>query len=334
MVACPWPVNQSHRSTSSAGDEKNRPQKPTELAEPIPIRPAPERSDSFLPPHLRASATNVQVMPDIFQDTYKTSDPERGLNDYFSRQAIDHWIACSPALDSTHQQEQSFETKIAIGAQEGKDWLKRLELAAMGRRESLSDIRVISPDLALSGNIISATFNIPHSLKYRKGADWELTPRRGQSVLFDSFSYLSSDEAPWNHTVVAWTGEIEIPPDALSPPSTPPTTTVHLSALNHLSKPVPIDGDSAPPTPPLVDGLWIPKYDMLRLENQLSHNKRIKTVPVWLADDTDGHDDGIRLKGQARWRRYAEHDLYTLFHYKQHEPSDGRAHCISQTSRP
>ncbi|KAK4221456.1 putative glycosyltransferase [Podospora fimiseda] len=317
-------------AAASAVDDKNnsqKPQKPTELAPSIPIRPAPERSDSFLPPHLRASASNVPVTPDISQDTYK-SDPEGGPDGYFSRKVIDHAIASSPAPDSTLKQGQSFETKIAVGAQEGKDWLKRLEMAAMGRRESMSEIRAISPDLSLSGNIISATFNIPHSLKYRKGADWELTPRRGQSALFDSFSYLSSDEAPWNHTVVAWTGEIEIPPDALSPPSTPPTTTVHLSALNHLSKPVPIDGDSAPPTPPLVDGLWIPKDDMLRLESQLSHNKRIKTVPVWLADDTDGHDDGIRLKDQARWRRYAQHDLYTLFHYKQHEPSDGRAERV------
>ncbi|KAK3994362.1 putative glycosyltransferase [Cladorrhinum sp. PSN332] len=313
---------------TAAGDEKKQPQQPIELAEALPVRPPPARSDSFLPPHLRSSVTNVPVTPDISQDTYNTSDPETGPEGYFSRKAIDHAIASSPAPDVTLKDGQSFETKVAVGAQEGKDWLKRLGIAAMGRRESLSDIRAISPDLALSGNIISATFNIPHSLKYRKGADWELTPRRGQSALFDSFSYLSSDEAPWNHTAVAWTGEIEIPPDALSPPTTPPTTTVHLSALNHLSKPVPIDGDSAPPTPPLVDGLWIPKDDMLRLENQLSHNKRIKTVPVWLADDTDGHDDGIHLKDQARWRRYAEHDLYTLFHYKQHEPSDGRAERV------
>jgi len=154
----------------------------------------------------------------------------------------------------------------------------------------------------------------------------ELKPRRGQSALFDAFSYLSSDDSPWNHTVVAWTGEIETPPDALSPPSTPPGTTVHLGSLNVLSRPVPINGETAPPTPPLVDGLWIPHDDIQRLEHQLSHDKKIKTVPVWLADDADGHDeDGIRLKDQARWRRYAEHELYTLFHYKQHEPTDGRA---------
>lgn len=78
------------------------------------------------------------------------------------------------------------------------------------------------------------------------------------------------------------------------------------------------------PTPPIKDGLWIPKEDMDRLENQLLHDKKIKTVPVWLADDADGQDDGILLNDQSRWRRYAEHDLYTLFHYKTPVPSDGR----------
>ena len=154
-----------------------------------------------------------------------------------------------------------------------------------------------------------------------------MTPRRGQSALFDAFSYLSSDDAPWNHTVVAWTGEIDQPSE-LSPPNTPPNTTVHLRPLNELSKPVPIYGCKPPPTPPPVDGLWIPKEDMQRLESQLSHSKSLKTVPVWLADDVEGHEDGINLKDQARWRRYAEHDLYTLFHYKQHEPTDGRAERV------
>lgn len=64
---------------------------------------------------------------------------------------------------------------------------------------------------------------------------------------------------------------------------------------------------------------------MDNLEHQLSHSKGIRTVPVWLADENEIRDDGIHLKDQARWRRYAEHDLYTLFHYKQHEPTDGRA---------
>jgi trehalose 6-phosphate synthase/phosphatase len=50
------------------------------------------------------------------------------------------------------------------------------------RRESLSDIRAANPDLALSGNIISATFNTPHSFVYRKGGDWVCN----YSLRFDS----------------------------------------------------------------------------------------------------------------------------------------------------
>ena len=62
------------------------------------------------------------------------------------------------------------------------------------------------------------------------------------------------------------------------------------------------------------------------MEWQLSHDKKVKTVPVWLNDETEGvTDGGINLNDQSRWRRFAEHELYTLFHYKQHEPTNGRA---------
>ncbi|KAK0648106.1 putative trehalose-6-phosphate synthase/trehalose phosphatase [Cercophora newfieldiana] len=304
---------------------------------PSDARPNPlERSESSLPPHFRPSNYEVPVTPGITREAYdseETPTPIAGQSEqsgYFSQKDIDHALAASPGPVGVDTGEANFQAKIIEGAEGSKDFLRRLNFAVMGaRRDSISEIRKSSPDLSLTGNIISATFNIPHSLKYRKGADWELKPRRGQSALFDAFSYLSSDDSPWNHTVVAWTGEIETPTDALSPPSTPPGTTVHLSSLNVLSRPVPINGETAPPTPPLVDGLWIPHDDIQRLEHQLSHDKKIKTVPVWLADDADGHDDdGIRLKDQARWRRYAEHELYTLFHYKQHEPTDGRAERV------
>ncbi|KAK3385266.1 glycosyltransferase family 20-domain-containing protein [Podospora didyma] len=294
-----------------------------------------KHTDSYLPAHLRASANVVPVTPGINSEAYDSELSDKlgdaherpGSPNYFSRKIVDHALAASPPPADVKPGDESSQDQIAEGEKQSKEFNKRLSAAVMGstRRDSMSDFRAISPDLALSGNIISATFNIPHSLKYRKGADWELKPRRGQSALFDAFSYLSSDEAPWNHTVVAWTGEIENPSDVLSPPGTPPVTTVHQKSLNVLSAPIPIDGGKAPPTPPLVDGLRIPREDMQRLEHQLSHDKRIKTVPVWLADDTEGPDDGVTLKDQARWRRYAEHDLYTLFHYKQHEPTDGRA---------
>ncbi|OAA36470.1 Glycosyl transferase, family 20 [Metarhizium rileyi] len=209
----------------------------------------------------------------------------------------------------------------------------------MARRESLSEIRAANPDLGLSGNIISVAFNIPYSFGYRKGSDWDLRPRRGQSALFDSFAYLSSNATPWNHTLVAWTGEIDSPQESPLFPNTTPgqtadggslpdRTTVGISSLNALSAPVPVDGNTRLPTPPPVDGLWLPKSDQAKLEYALSRSKTIRTVPVWLSDEADDSEDGIMLKDQSRWRRYAHHDLYTLFHYKQHEPTDGRKERI------
>jgi trehalose 6-phosphate synthase/phosphatase len=96
--------------------------------------------------------------------------------------------------------------------------------------------------------------------------------------------------------------------------------------LNKSSAPIPLDGFIKPIEPPQAEGLWVSKEDKERLEWQLSHDKTCRTVPVWLYDETAGvTDEGISLKDQARWRRFAEHELYTLFHYKQHEPTNGRA---------
>lgn len=126
---------------------------------------------------------------------------------------------------------------------------------------------------------------------------------------------------------MGWTGEIKAADDTLSPPDTPPATTTaaRIPPLNKSSAPIPVDGAARPATPPSSDGLWVSKEDQGRLERQLAHDKNCRTVPVWLADDTAGHDGEICLADQARWRRFAEHELYTLFHYKQHEPTDGRA---------
>jgi trehalose 6-phosphate synthase/phosphatase len=159
-----------------------------ELEQPIPTRPGvPDRTDTSLPPHLRASVTNVPVTPGITREAYESETSSRSggaegpqlaeAGGYFSRREVDHAIAASPAPDTTNQTDQSFQSKVDSGAQQGKDFLRRLSVAALGSGpiDSLSDIRAAHPDLALTGNIISATFNIPHSLKYRKGADWVCT---------------------------------------------------------------------------------------------------------------------------------------------------------------
>lgn len=127
---------------------------------------------------------------------------------------------------------------------------------------------------------------------------------------------------------MAWTGEIEAPQTPMSPPITPPSTTVHLSSLNTLSAPIPVDKEARLPTPPLTEGVRIPRSDRERLEYQLSHSSGIKILPVWLADSPDQADGDLVLQDQARWRRYAENELYTLLHYKQHDPNDGRAERI------
>ena len=57
----------------------------------------------------------------------------------------------------------------------------------------------------------------------------------------------------------------------------------------------------------------------------MGKNKTGRIVPVWLFDKDQEGKDRVLVKDQTRWRRYAEHDLYTLFHYKQHEPTNGRA---------
>lgn len=62
-----------------------------------------------------------------------------------------------------------------------------VRINTMRRRESLSEIRAANPDLALSGNIISATFNTPHAFKYRKGGDWVRASRALSSVLCPLF---------------------------------------------------------------------------------------------------------------------------------------------------
>lgn len=183
--------------------------------------------------------------------------------------------------------------------------------------------------LGLSGSVISATFCIPYSPKYTKRADWVLEPRRGTSALFDSFAHLSTTTNPWNHTLVGWTGEIEAL-NVSTPPQSPLTSArPRYSHLHTSSAPIPVDGSTIPPTPTHAEGLWLSKNDQKTLERQLSHNKTCRMVPVWLHDETENFANEVCLKDQARWRRFAEHNLHTLFHYKQNEPTDGRAETKS-----
>ncbi|MCJ1471546.1 threalose-6-phosphate phosphatase [Lambiella insularis] len=229
-------------------------------------------------------------------------------------------------------------TKAASGSRSSAELLRRLSLVVGDRPATPTlDPRDAYPALHLTGRIISATFCIPHSLGFRSGRDWDVRPRRGTSALFDSFTHLSEPGTAWDHTLVGWTGEIkpseELPTLRRSPSKgstnlKSSTSKVKSAPLNSLSAPVPLDGTSRSPTPqPHGDRIRLTGNDRERLEQQLRREKGGKIVPVWLMDRSEDHKDDVVLKDQGRWRRYAEHELYTLFHYKQHEPTDGRAEC-------
>jgi trehalose 6-phosphate synthase/phosphatase len=336
--------NRSHPAIQETGNTSRSPQDSLSKQQ--------ETEDELdLPAHHRKSVTKVPVTPGIQLSTYHSeasSDCSKPASPtYFTREPgkadrrPSHRLFDAPRVESPAEIGSPTQNKPDIratspteairGAMSHHEVLRRMSLSFRGRRESITNIKSAVPDLGLSGNIISATFTLPYSVKYRGAGEWELGTRHGQSALFDSFAHLSSDESPWNHSVVAWTGEIESPYDPLSPPDTPPEGNPGYAGLGSgvhaLAAPIPLDAHASPPTPPTQDGLWIPQSHQQDLEQKLTHN-RIKTVPVWLSDDDEQTEDGIRLKDQARWRRYAEHELYPLFHYKQHEPTDGRSERI------
>jgi len=123
--------------------------------------------------------------------------------------------------------------------------------------------------------------------------------------------------------MIGWTGEIK--PASFDPAA---STRSEAHPLNNASAPVPIDGQQKPIQPVQGNEIVISKSDRLRLEKQLARDEGGRIVPVWLFDHVDEQGDIAVLKNQRRWRHYAEQELYTLCHYKQHEPTDGRAERV------
>lgn len=221
-------------------------------------------------------------------------------------------------------------TEVAKGAS-GEELLQRLRLAdTRPQKTDVSDFdpRIAHPNLNLSGHIISATFCVPYKVAYAPGADWELTPRRGTSALFDSFSYLASPESSWGHTLVGWTGEIDravskAPNAAEEEGGGRGSSSFQSNPVNRDAAPIPISPNQRQALPPQDQVLRIPRADRERLEKQLERNHGGRLAPVWLVDEVD-EDDVVTLRNQRKWRRYGEHELFKLFHYKMNEPADGR----------
>ena len=203
----------------------------------------------------------------------------------------------------------------------------------VGQLRGLKPVRVVDtdpktahPTLSLSGRIISATFVIPFNVGFMSGAEWvgvlyrnllpltfeqTLQPRRGNSALFDSFSHLAAPSSRWSHTLLGWTGEIRNDDTPSSPNASTP------------SAPIPVDGNIRAKRTNQVDGIRIHRDDRKRLERKLELNTGGKIVPVWLTDEGCEDEDVHVVKDQNRWRRYGEKEMYTVFHYKNSEPTEG-----------
>jgi trehalose 6-phosphate synthase/phosphatase len=268
-------------------------------AKPEPMSPTrfePQESDH---PALHPSITNVPVTPGVHltgASAYidpNTTDSEDKATPGASGNANSYFADKQPAVKGATQNEAG--------------------------KPDLADVdpRAAYPELNLSGRLISATFAVPYNIGYSKGNDWDVEPRRGTSALFDSFSYLASSSSPWNHTLVGWTGEISTAKSSAAIAVQPP--------VNKAAAPIPVDPKKPDPVPQQPPGLRIGRDDRQRLEKQLERDHGGKIVPVWLVDEVDEGKDEYIVKDQSRWRTFAEHELYTLFHYKQNEPEDGRA---------
>ena len=60
-----------------------------------------------------------------------------------------------------------------------------------------------------------------------------------------------------------------------------------------------------------------------KLESQLERQYGSKLCPIWLPCEMDKDEDIAIFKNQARWRKFAEEELYALFHYQHYEPTNG-----------
>lgn len=161
------------KKTAATGDRPQEQPQQQGLDDRPPIQ---HQSESSLPPPLRESVTNVPVTPDITPQPYDLGEAaKKGRKDMSSASdplQAQHGIPSLAGSSAPAPQSPSQAPQLPAGVESDDDILKRTSLGAADDTESLSEIMAANQSLALSGNIISATFNIPHSLKYHKGADW------------------------------------------------------------------------------------------------------------------------------------------------------------------
>lgn len=116
-------------------------------------------------PALQPSVVNMPVTPGIGLGAYDSTPESAGTAPAVSFFADELARKDNPASSGDG----------APGAESNQDILSRISSSRHPKRQdSLDEIdpRAANPSLGLSGGMISATFCIPHSLKFTKGTNW------------------------------------------------------------------------------------------------------------------------------------------------------------------
>ncbi|KAG5438370.1 hypothetical protein PCANB_002858 [Pneumocystis canis] len=147
--------------------------------------------------------------------------------------------------------------------------------------------------LKCSERVIYVYTSIPYRCFFNpKNRDWRFRPRRGESSLFASISWLSK-ETDWQTKLVAWTGEIT--PDF---PQETFTTSNDTDTLNN------------------TNTVSLTSKDKEVFLECFSKVYKQEIIPIWMLSDSDDTRSGETVEQQSRWRKYPNTVLWPLFHYR------------------
>lgn len=136
--------------------------------------------------HERPEINQVPVTPGIHHMTYHKGQSESDIEErsstpgYFTKDPVGSerkgrtvTIQSPQPVEGTDSQRPVSPSDLVRGATSNNEVLRRMSIGAQPtRKESITDFQSAAPDLALTGNIISATFLTPHSLRYHKDGTW------------------------------------------------------------------------------------------------------------------------------------------------------------------
>lgn len=215
---------------------------------------------------------------------------------------------------------------VSAGAATPQDLLQQMSLADPDCVAANGSMMELS-ELDFSGNIISVAFCVPRTICLNhESNNWIVRPRRGTSALFDSFSYLASSSTEWRHTLVGWTGEIERDYDKLDDKKIETLTKEGAIMLPSDQPPlqVPCGAPQRSAHANVSSDLKMSPADRRKLEARLEQLHGGRVLPVWLPNEVS-EDGSLTLQDQSKWRRYGEHELFPLFHYKMNDPAASSA---------